>query len=78
MFKEEEVLTCTDIANECRHDPLFDVTGEDGTQEELTLSDILQMVEDDSEEAIAGFQELIQANLEETVEFCDMTIKRVG
>ena len=78
MFKEEEVITCTEIANECRHDPLFDVTDEGGTKELLTLSDILEMVDDDSEEAINGFRELIQASLEEKIEFCEMKIMRVG
>jgi heat shock protein HspQ len=80
MFKEdEEVLSCTEIANECRHDPLFDVVNEDGeTMEYMTLSDILELVDDSSEEAIAGFRDLIQASLEEQIEFCGLSMVRVG
>lgn len=79
MFKEdEEVLSCTDIANECRHDPVFDVTMDGETIENLMLSDILELVDDRSEEAIDGFRDLIQASLEEKIEFCGLKIKRIG
>lgn len=79
MFKEdEEVLTCADITDECRHDPIFDVTMDGEKMENLMLSDILELVDDDSEEAIAGFRDLIQASLEEKIEFCGLRIKRIG
>ena len=84
MFEEEdneiqEVLTCSEVAEECDHQPLFNVTDGDGEDlgTEQTLSDILELITDDAdEEAVNGFRRLIEAETGDVVEFCGLVLER--
>ena len=85
MFDEDEndiqeVLTCSQVAEECTHQPLFNVTDSDGEDlgTEQTLSDILELIADETEEdAVNGFRLLIEAEIGEEVGFCGLNLERV-
>jgi hypothetical protein len=84
MFEDEEneiqeVLTCSEIAEECTHQPLFNVTDSDGEDlgTEQTLSDILELIADEADEdAVNGFRRLIEAEVDDVVQFCGLVLER--
>lgn len=79
---DQEVLSCTEIAEECRHNPLFNVSDELSGEDlggEQSLSEILEMVSDESEdESIDGFRKLVAAEVGEEVTFNGLTLVRVN
>lgn len=85
MFKEDEEedagSTCTLLADECRHDPLFNVSDESSGEcfgAEMTLSDILELIDNNDDGAIKGVKELIQASLDDEITFNGIICERVG
>jgi len=84
MFEDEEneiqeVLTCSQIAEECKHDPLFNVMDSDGEHIGIlqNLSDILELIADEADEdAVNGFRRLVEAEVDDVVEFCGLVLER--
>ncbi len=79
---DQEVLSCTEIAEKCRHNPLFDMSDELSGEclgTEQSLSEILEMVSDESDEdSIDGFRKLIATDVGEEVIFNGLELVRVA
>jgi hypothetical protein len=83
MFDDEteEITSCSMLAEECRHNPLFQVdddeSGEDlGSQQ--NLSDIIALISDEhDEDTVDAFRRVLELDIEESAVVAGMNITRV-